>query len=88
MSDEKKGQETRLKFYSSDATKGYIKTVGIPKRTGEFRAMVASGSSVKLDSKEGADLIATLGRVSFARHPQQINITDDTNGQMISSIAI
>jgi hypothetical protein len=88
MSDEKKGQDARLKFYTSSATIRYIKTVGIPKRTGEFRAMVASGSTLKLDSKEGADLIETLGRVVFAKHPQQINITDDTNGKMISSIAI
>jgi hypothetical protein len=88
MSDEKKGQDARLKFYTSSAAIRYIKTVGVPKRTGEFRAMVASGSSVKLDSKEGADLIVTLRRVVFARHPQQINITDDTNGKMISSIAI
>jgi hypothetical protein len=88
MGDEKKGQDARLKFYTSDAAISYIKTVGVPKRTGEFRAMVAAGSTVKLDSKEGADLIQTLGRVVFARHPQQINITDDTNGRMIASIAI
>ena len=88
MSDEKKGQDARIKFYTSAATTRYIKTVGVPKRTGEFRAMVAAGSNVKLDSKEGADLIVTLGRVVFATHPQQINITDDTNGKMISSIAV
>jgi hypothetical protein len=88
MSDEKKGQDARIKFYTSAATTRYIKTVGVPKRTGEFRAMVASGSAVKLDSKEGADLIETLGCVVFARHPQQINITDNTNGKMIASIAI
>jgi hypothetical protein len=88
MGDEKKGQDARLKFYTSSATIRYIKTVGVPKRTGEFRAMVAAGSNVKLDSKEGADLIVTLGRVVFATHPQQINITDDTNGKMISSIAV
>ncbi|MDA4116418.1 MAG: hypothetical protein OK442_07685 [Thaumarchaeota archaeon] len=88
MSDEKKGQDARLKFYTSSAAIRYLKTVGIPKRTGEFRAMVAAGSAVKVDSKEGADLIQTLGRVVFARHPQQINITDDTNGKLISSIAV
>jgi len=88
MSDEKKGQDARLKFYTSSATIRYLKSVGVPKRTGEFRAMVAAGSTVKLDSKEGADLIETLGRVVFAKHPQQINVTDDTNGKMISSIAI
>jgi len=88
MSDEKKGQDARAKFYTSASVTRYIKTVGIPKRTGEFRAMVASESSVKLDSKEGLALIETLGRVVFAKHPQQINVTDDTNGKMISSIAI
>jgi hypothetical protein len=88
MSDEKKGQDARLKFYTSSAAIRYLKTVGVPKRTGEFRAMVAAGSAVKLDSKEGAELIQTLGRVVFARHPQQINITDDTNGKIITSIAV
>jgi hypothetical protein len=88
MGDEKKGQDARLKFYTSSAATRYIKTVGIPKRTGEFRAMVASGSNVKLDSKEGVELIETLGRVVFAKHPQQVNITDDTNGKVIASIPI
>jgi len=88
MIDEKKGQDARLKFYGSPPVVRYIKTVGIPKRTGEFRDMVASGSTLKLDSKEGADFIASMGRVVFAKHPQQINITDDTNGKIINSIAI
>jgi hypothetical protein len=88
MGDERKGQDERLKFYGSDSVVRYIKTVGIPKRTGEFRDMVASGSTVKLDTKEGADLIVTLRRVVFAKHPQQINVTDDTNGKMIASIEI
>lgn len=88
MSDEKKGQDARIKFYTSSETTRYIKNIGIPKLTGEFRAMVASGSTVKLDSKEGIDLVETLSRVVFARHPQQINITDDTNGKVISSIAV
>ena len=88
MVDEKKGQEARLKFYNSSPVITYIKTVGIPKRTGEFRAMVAAGSDLKLESKEGSALIETLGRVVFAKHPQQINITDDTNGKMIVSVAI
>jgi len=88
MGEETKGQDARLKFYNSAPVIRYIKTMGIPKRTGEFRDMVASGSTVKLDSKDGSDLIETLGRVVFAKHPQQVNITDDTNGKMIVSIAI
>ena len=88
MGDEKKGQEARTKFYNSDSVIRYLKTVGIPKRTGEFKDMVASGTKVKLESKEGAELIETLGCVVFAKHPQQINITDNTNGKMIVSVAI
>jgi hypothetical protein len=88
MADEKKGQDARAKFYNSASTIAYLKNKGIPKRTGEFRAMVASDSSVKVDSKEGTAMIETLGRVVFAKHPQQINITDDTNGKVIVSIAI
>ena len=77
-----------MKFYTSSPVIRYIKTVGIPKRTGEFRDMVAAGSDVKLDSKEGADLIVTLRRVVFSKHPQQVNVSDDTNGKTIASIAI
>ena len=88
MSSEKKGQDARLKFYSGAAAMRHIKSIGIPKRTGEFRAMVAAGSDVKLDTKEGAELVETLRLVVFARHPQQINITDDTNGQIIASIPV
>ncbi len=88
MADEKKGQDARTKFYTSEPVISYIKTVGIPKRTGEFKAMVAAGSKVKLEGKEGSELIETLGRVVFAKHPQQINITDDTTGKIIVSVAV
>ena len=88
MSDEKKGQDARAKFYGSEAVVRYIKTVGIPKRTGEFRDMVAAGSTLKLDGKEGSDFIVSMRRVVFAKHPQQINITDDTNGKVIASIPV
>jgi len=88
MADEKKGQDARLKFYTSAPVVKHLQAIGIPKRTGEFKAMVAAGSSVKLDTKEGAELIVTLGRVVFSKHPQQINVADDTNGKTISSIPV
>jgi hypothetical protein len=88
MGDEKKEQDARVKFYNSATTIKYLKGIGIPKRTGEFRAMVAEGTDVKLDSKEGAALLVSLRRVVFAKHPQQINISDDTNGKVIASIEI
>jgi hypothetical protein len=86
MSEEKKGQEARAAFYAKSSVVKYIKTVGIPTRTGLFRDMVASGSDIDLTSKAGLALIETLGRVVFAKHPQQINITDKTSGSLIVSI--
>ncbi len=88
MSEDKKGQDARAKFYSNESVIRYIKSVGIPKRTGEFRDMVASGSAVKLDTKEGKELLVSMRRVVFAKHPQQINITDDVSGKIIASIEI
>jgi len=88
MSEEKKGRDVRAAFYGKSSVVKYIKAVGIPKRTREFRDMVASGSDIDLTSKAGLDLIETLGRVVFAKHPQQINITDKTSGGIIASIQI
>ena len=87
MNTEKEDQDTRHEFYGKSAVVAYIKTTGIPKRTGEFRDMVAAGSPLDMGSKEGLDLIEVLGHVVFAKHPQQINITDETSGKMIVSIA-
>jgi len=85
--NEKEGQDTRSKFYSSQAVTKYIKSVGVPKSRRAFRDMVASGSSEDLDSTKGLELIACLGEVVFMKHPQQINIMDKSNGKIIVSIA-
>lgn len=50
--------------------------------------MVSAGSTEVLESKEGADLIACLGDVTFRRHPQQINIMDKFSGETIISIPL
>lgn len=84
--NEKEEQDTRSKFYNSQAVAKYIKAFGIPKTRGTFRDMVASGSSEDLDSEKGLELITCLGRVTFMKHPQQINIMDKSNGKMIVSI--
>ena len=88
MSTEKAAQDARIEFYGNKVVVNYLKTVGVPKRTGEFRDMVASVSKLDLKSKEGLALVRTLGMVRFATHPQQINITDYISGKMIASIAI
>ena len=80
-------QETRLKFYNIPAVAKHISTHGIPKSNGAFRDMVASGSSQALDSGKGLALMNCLHLVLFAKHPQQINIMDQSSGKMIASIA-
>jgi hypothetical protein len=86
MNNEKAEQDARAEFYGRSSVAKYLKTVGIPTRTGQFRDMVASGSDMDLQSKEGLALVETLGRVVFAKHPQQINVTDKTTGSIIASI--
>ncbi|MGD0319946.1 MAG: hypothetical protein ABSB56_09665 [Nitrososphaerales archaeon] len=86
MTNEKEEQDTRSEFYNSQTVAKYIKAAGIPKTRGTFRDMVASGSSEDLESKKGLELIACLGKVTFMKHPQQINVLDKSNGKIIASI--
>jgi hypothetical protein len=86
MENNKAEQDTRSKFYNSQSVIKHIKTNGVPKSRGAWRDMIASGSSEDLDSEKGLDLIACLGNVVFMKHPQQINIMDKSNGQIIATI--
>ncbi len=86
MTNEKKEQDIRAEFYTSQSVVRYIQTKGVPKSKHAFRDMVASGTSEELDTANGQELIACLGRVVFAKHPQQINVMDKSNGKIIASI--
>jgi hypothetical protein len=86
MSNEKSRQRTREEFYCASLVKKHIRAMGIPTTVGSFRDMVASGSSVNLDSPEGLALIETLSQVTFSGHPQQVNVMDKTSGKTIISI--
>lgn len=79
-------QDIRANFYGNSSVQKYINTHGIPKTSQAFRDMVGSGSSEKLESKEGLKLIACLGHVCFRGHAQQINIMDKSSGRTIASI--
>lgn len=87
MTTEKQDQDTRLEFYNNAAVAKFVMAAGVPKTTGAFRKMVASGSSEKLDSKKGAALIVCLGNVMFSKHPQQITVMDKVSGRMIATFA-
>lgn len=86
MTNEKEEQDTRSKFYNSQSVVKYIKTAGAPKTRGAWKAMIASGSSEDLDSEKGLELMACLSKVVFMKHPQQTNIMDRSNGEIIASI--
>ena len=86
MAQEKKDRDIRSKFYNNQSVVKHIKTYGVPKSRGAWRDMIASGSSEDLDSKNGLELTACLGKVVFMKHPQQINILDRSNGKIIATI--
>ena len=86
MTNEKKEQDIRAKFYTSLSLAKYLNLSEVPKSRHAFRDMVASGSSEELDNEKGRELIACLGRVVFLKHPRQINIMDKSNGKIIASI--
>ena len=86
MTNEKKDQDVRAEFYTSQPVARYINVNGVPKSKHAFRDMVAAGTSEKLDGKKGLELIAALGQVVFFKHPQQINVMDKSNLKIIASI--
>jgi hypothetical protein len=79
-------QKIRAKFYNSQSVVGYIKANGVPKSKRAFNEMVAAGTSEKLDTEKGLDIIDVLGYVVFSMHPQQTNVMDKSNGKTIASI--
>jgi len=87
MTDEKQDEETRMNFYSNKAVAKFVMAKGVPKTTGAFRRMKASGSSEKLERKKGAALVACLGNVMFTKHPQHINVMDKVTGKTIASFS-
>jgi hypothetical protein len=86
MKKETGNQETRAAFYGSESVAKYIKANGVPASKHAFREMVASNSSESLEGKKGDERIACLNEVVFFKHPQQVNIMDKTNGQLIAVI--
>jgi len=86
VTNEEKQRDVRAKFYTSPAVVRHIRARGVPKSDHAFRDMVAAGSSEKLESEKGLELIASLRQVVFTSHTQQINIMDKSDGRTIASI--
>jgi hypothetical protein len=71
----------RKEFYNRPDVAKFLSKQGVPKSKKAMRELLSTGNS-KLDQKS----IDCLMQVSFAVHPQQINIRELTNLEMIVSI--
>ncbi len=71
----------RKEFYNRPDVVKFLSKQGVPKSKKAMMDMLSTGDP-KLDQKS----IDCLMRVSFAVHPQQINIRELTNMEMIVSI--
>ncbi len=86
VSNDNSGEQVREQFYGSTTVRNHINRIGIPTTVAMFRDLVASGSNLNLDSPEGSNLMETLSRVTFSKHPQQIHVMDKSSGKTIVSI--
>ena len=87
MTEAKQDEQPRIDFYGNKVVAKFVMAEGIPRTTGAFKRMVASGSTEKLDNKKGIALIACLGNVMFTKHPQQITVMDKVTGKTIATFA-
>ena len=73
----------RMKFYNEQDVSRLISRDGVPKSTKEMMSMITAGSPAGSVTQE---LVDCLRNVTFAVHPQQINIWDKANGKLIVTI--
>ncbi len=86
MEKDKEDQDIRAKFYTDPLVARYIRAHGVPKSKHTFKDMVASGTSEKLDTGKGLELVDCLRYVVFSTHPQQINVMDKSSVKTIASL--
>jgi hypothetical protein len=75
----------RASFYNKRAVAKLISVIGIPRNK---QAML---KLLSLDNADGSAIVTQesydcLTNVNFAVHPQQINVRDKVNGEIIASI--
>lgn len=71
----------RREFYNSPEVVKFLSKHGVPKTKKAMLELLSSGGS-----KPDPEMIEYLTRVVFSVHPQQINIRDLANGQIIVSV--
>ncbi len=74
----------RARFYNEPGVAHIISKNGVPNTKKAMQIMVSEGSVAK--SGVTQELIDRIGFVTFAVHPQQINIRDKATGRIIAVI--
>ncbi|MDG6998306.1 MAG: hypothetical protein JRN15_04235 [Nitrososphaerota archaeon] len=71
----------RKQFYNRPDVAKFLSKHGVPKNKKAMNELLSTGNS-----KTDQELVDCLSHVVFAVHPQQINIRDLANGEIIVSI--
>jgi len=77
----------RAKFYSEPDVARMISKHGIPRSKKAWEMMITEDSIAKLGSGTTQAQIDCMSFVSFAVHPQQINVRDKASGKVIAVIS-
>jgi hypothetical protein len=79
----------RAEFYRNPEVARFLSRDGVPKDKKAMMAMISAGmhSEKSNSDAETQKLVDCLGFVVFAVHPQQINVRDKANGQIITVIS-
>lgn len=76
----------RTEFYTKKEVGAYLLKNGVPRSARASKALVAMGTTGKVDGEVNQELLDSLNKVYFEVHPQQINIRDKENGKLIISL--
>ncbi|MDG6996314.1 MAG: hypothetical protein JRN52_10360 [Nitrososphaerota archaeon] len=71
----------RREFYNRPEVVKFLSKHGVPKTKKAMIELLSSGGS-----KPDPEMVDNLSQVIFSVHPQQINVRDIANGQIIVSV--
>ncbi len=75
----------RVKFYTSKDVSRYLSVNGTPKSKHSWKELIAL-SATRKGGDVSQELSDYLSNVRFEVHPEQINVRDKANGNMVVSI--
>ena len=75
----------RVKFYTSKEVTSHLSKNGVPNTKRSWQALIALAAT-GTKGEVAQELLDYLRDVRFEVHPQQINVRDTANGNMVASI--